>query len=129
MRKALEKRRSATDGMTTVTFRVGAEAGAPLVELLGEFNEWSPLPLRPLDDGGHEITLELESRHTYRCRYLLDGRWENDWQADAYVPNHYGGEDSVIDLVATQDDQVDALDGKSRRFRGNTPSRHRTTIA
>jgi len=32
-------------------------------------------------------------------RYLVDGeRWENDWAADAYVPNPFGGEDSVVEV-------------------------------
>ena len=36
---------------------------------------------------------------TYRFRYLLDGqRWENDWAADDYVDNTYGGQDSVVDI-------------------------------
>ena len=30
-------------------------------------------------------------------RYLLDGaRWENDWQADKYLRNEYGGDNSVV---------------------------------
>lgn len=101
---ALDKQPSATNGSTTVTLSIPAEAGAKRAELLGEFNHWTPAPMRQLEDGRHEITLELEAGHTYRFRYLLDGsRWENDWQADAYVPNDYGGDDSVIDLLSTQD--------------------------
>jgi hypothetical protein len=34
-----------------------------------------------------------------RFRYLLDGeRWENDWTADAYVPNSFGSDDSVVEV-------------------------------
>jgi hypothetical protein len=41
--------------------------------------------------------LWLEAGQQYRFRYLVDGeRWENDWAADAYLPNAYGGEDSVV---------------------------------
>ena len=41
--------------------------------------------------------VELEPGRTYRYRYLLDGcRWENDWAADAYVPNDFGAEDSLV---------------------------------
>ena len=36
----------------------------------------------------------------YRYRYLLDGtRWENAWDADDYVPNPYGGDDSVVVVI------------------------------
>jgi hypothetical protein len=32
---------------------------------------------------------------------LIDGqRWDNDWAADAYLPNSFGGDDSVVDLTA-----------------------------
>jgi hypothetical protein len=46
------------------------------------------------------LVIELPAGRTYQYRYLVDGdRWENDWQADAYAPNDYGGDDSVIDLT------------------------------
>jgi hypothetical protein len=51
-------------------------------------------------DGGFTVTLDLEAGRAYRFRYLLDGeRWENDWTADDYVPNEYGGDDSLVDLT------------------------------
>ena len=38
--------------------------------------------------------------HRKGYRYLVDGeRWENDWAADTYAPNDYGGDDSVVDLT------------------------------
>jgi hypothetical protein len=48
-------------------------------------------------------TVEIESRRSYRFGHLLDEqRCENDWQADAYVPNEYGGDHSVINPVAIE---------------------------
>jgi len=42
-------------------------------------------------------TVALEPGRSYRYRYLLDGqRWENDRQADRYVPNALGSIDSVV---------------------------------
>jgi len=36
-----------------------------------------------------------------RSASLLDGRrWDNDWAADGYVSNGFGGDDSVVDLTA-----------------------------
>ena len=61
-------------------------------------------PRTPWSREGDELVarLALAPGRTYRYRYLLDGdRWENDWNADAYVPNGFGGEDSVLDLTAT----------------------------
>ena len=51
------------------------------------------------DDGSFAVTLELEPGRCYSYRYWVnDDRWENDWSADAYVANEYGGENSMIDL-------------------------------
>jgi hypothetical protein len=46
---------------------------------------------------GFTATLTLRHNTAYQFRYLLDGvRWENDWKADKYLPNRYGGENSVV---------------------------------
>jgi hypothetical protein len=51
--------------------------------------------------GGFSVTVDLDAGRAYRFRYLLDGqRWDNDWAADAYVRNDFGGDDSVVDLTA-----------------------------
>jgi hypothetical protein len=80
------------------TFRLPASVGAEQVWLVGELNDWSRTahPMRR-DGEWFTLTLELEPHRTYRYRYLLDGdRWENDWQADQYVPNEFGTDDSVV---------------------------------
>jgi 1,4-alpha-glucan branching enzyme len=89
-------------GWVSVTFRVPAEAAADEVAVVGDFNEWNRHQhlLRPRGDGSHALTLRLTTGRRYRFRYLLDDdRWQNDWQADDYVPNEYGGDDSVLDLT------------------------------
>jgi hypothetical protein len=53
-------------------------------------------------EDGFVAEVSLPAGRVYRFRYLLDGeRWENDWAADAYVANEFGGDDSVIDLTVT----------------------------
>jgi 1,4-alpha-glucan branching enzyme len=84
-----------------VTFRMPPEVAAEEVCVAGEFNDWSQTA-HPMSRERDEfaITIPLEAGRTYRFRYVLDGeRWENDWAADAYVPNEFGGEDSVVDLT------------------------------
>ena len=74
-------------------------AKASTVAWCGEFNQWSAedLRLQRGSDGCWRATVALEPGHSYRYRYLLDGeRWENAWQADRYVPNSFGSDDSVI---------------------------------
>ncbi len=96
------KKTMAKSGKTCrVTFTVPAKVTAQEAYLCGEFNDWneSSHPLQPRRDGSFSTTLTLETGRDYRFRYLLDGeRWENDWEADAYVPNEFGSEDSVVRL-------------------------------
>jgi 1,4-alpha-glucan branching enzyme len=86
-----------------VTFVLPKDA-APAAEsvcILGEFNDWSQdaHPLKRLKGGDFTVTLELETGRAYRFRYIIDGwKYENDWYADRYEPNPYGGEDSVVDV-------------------------------
>lgn len=85
-----------------VTFVFPAAAGATSVCLVGEFNHWSPdeHPMDRQNDESFSITIELTTGRRYQYRYLVDGEeWENDWAADAYVPNEYGGNNSQIDLT------------------------------
>lgn len=86
-----------------VTFVLPKEAapGAESVCVLGEFNNWSPdaHPLKRLKSGDFTAAVELETGRSYRFRYVIDGwKYENDWYADRYEPNPYGGEDSVVDV-------------------------------
>jgi 1,4-alpha-glucan branching enzyme len=90
------------DGQASVdvTFRMPIECGGTTACVVGEFNEWSTTahPMQP-DADGFTATIPLDPGRTYRFRYLLDGEhWENDWAAHTYVPNEFGGDDSVVDL-------------------------------
>lgn len=95
----LIKNYSKSGRICRVTFKVPVEVEAGSVSLLGDFNDWDPEadPLTKRKDGTFSTTISLESGNSYRFRYLLDGeRWENDWEADMYVPNDFGSDDSVI---------------------------------
>jgi len=85
--------------LVQVTFALPGEVGADTVALCGEFDQWSAdgIPLDRGSDGAWRTTVALEPGRSYRFRYLLDGeRWENAWDADEYLPNGFGGTDSVI---------------------------------
>lgn len=84
-----------------VTFRLPKDAApdAHIVTIIGDFNNWSPdeTQMKRLKNGDFKLTLELPVSREYRFRYLIDGnRWENDWNADKYIPNRYGCDDSVV---------------------------------
>jgi 1,4-alpha-glucan branching enzyme len=96
------KKTMAKNGKTCrVTFNVPADVEAQEVSLCGEFNDWCETShlLKKRKGGSFSTTVTLDAGRDYRFRYLLDGdRWENDWAADAYLPNEYGSEDSVVSL-------------------------------
>ena len=92
-----------TKGKTRVTFTVDPRVGALTAAVCGEWNDWSAdADVMDRDaEGGFSLTVGLDAGRAYRFRYLLDGqRWDNDWAADAYVRNDFGGDDSVVDLTA-----------------------------
>ena len=94
------KKEYSQDGKTcSVTFMLPEQVHAQSVHLYGDFTEWekSPQTMTKQADGSFALTLSLTSGKDYRFRYLLDGqRWENDWAADAYVPNPFGTQDSLL---------------------------------
>lgn len=85
-----------------VTFRMPPLDGVVELYLCGDFNDWrtSCAPLAQEADGSWAATLVLEAGRSYRFRYCDNQRrWHNDWEADAYLPNDFGSEDSVVDLT------------------------------
>ena len=95
----LKKNYSRTGRICRVTFNLHPPESVSGVSLCGEFNGWDPArhPMARRRDGRFSITLSLEAGQDYRFRYLLDGEiWENDWEADGYVPNSFGSEDSLL---------------------------------
>jgi 1,4-alpha-glucan branching enzyme len=90
-------------GRASVTFTLDPGVGAQTAAVCGEWNGWSAsADVMDRDaEGGFSLTVALDAGRAYRFRYLLDDqRWENDWGADAYLPNSFGGDDSVVDLTA-----------------------------
>ncbi|APY01191.1 isoamylase early set domain-containing protein [Lacinutrix venerupis] len=83
-----------------VTFTVPAE-GANEVKVVGNFNEWNTeaTALKKLKNGTFKGTVNLEKDKSYEFRYLVDGQWKNEDQADAFAWNDYAAdENSVINL-------------------------------
>ena len=97
----LKKSYTKTGRVCRVTFRLPAEVNAESAALCGEFNNWDQTanPMKILKSGDFSVTVSLEAGRHYRFRYYLDEeRWENDWEADAYLPNIFGSEDSVVEV-------------------------------
>lgn len=96
------KKTFSKDGKTcNVTFIVSPEAaqGAKTINIAGDFNSWSSTAdaLKATSDGGFSIKLALEVNKEYQFRYLIDGcKWENDWEADKYIPAPYSNADNSV---------------------------------
>jgi 1,4-alpha-glucan branching enzyme len=98
---AVKKQYLKSSGACKVTFNLPKAAApeAKVVTLVGDFNNWNETEaqMKKLKNGDFKITLELSSEKEYKYRYLIDSsRWENDWQADSYVPNPFGCDDSLV---------------------------------
>jgi 1,4-alpha-glucan branching enzyme len=98
---SLRKQYLKTRPVCKVTFSLPKQI-ADLVNtahLVGDFNDWNvnATPMQRRKNGSFTATLTLRQSNEYQFRYLLDGvRWENDLKADAYVPNPYGSQNSVV---------------------------------
>ena len=97
----LTKNYSKTGGVCRVTFELPMEVNAKGVSLCGEFNDWKPKknPMEKRKDGRWSTTISLETGKGYRFKYLIDNKhWENDWDADEYLSNSFGTEDSLVQV-------------------------------
>lgn len=85
-----------------VTFRMPPLDNVVELYLCGDFNDWQVkgVPLSLESDGTWVATLVLEAGKSYRFRYYDNqGCWHNDYEADSYIVNDFGSDDSVLDLT------------------------------
>jgi 1,4-alpha-glucan branching enzyme len=87
-----------------VTFRLPKKAAgsAKAVHIVGEFNDWNiyATPMRGLKSGEFAVTLDLDIDREYQFRYLIDDQvWENDWDADKYLPTPFGDVENSVVIV------------------------------
>ena len=87
-----------------VTFIMPKEAveSAKTVHITGDFNNWEKKssPLKRLKNGTFKITIDLPLGQEYQYRYLVDNNiWQNDWDADKYVPSPYCDTENSVVIV------------------------------
>ena len=94
-----------------VTFRYTPDIEATSVHVCGDFNDWDTTahPMKKSRDGEYSLSLKLDAGQKYCFRYLIDGvRWENDPSADAYEPNPFAGDNSIVSLIRESDQATTA---------------------
>ena len=97
---AIKKQYLKSKPVCKVTFTVPAKE-AKKVAVVGTFNDWNSkvAQLRKLKNGTFKGTIDLEKDNNYQFRYLVDGTYINDEQADNYVWNDFAGtENAVLEL-------------------------------
>lgn len=97
---AIKKQYLKSKPVCKVTFTVPAEEAKKVV-VAGNWNEWNAKaePLKKLKNGTFKTTIDLESGNSYEFRYIVDGQWINEEQADAYAWSDYASaENSVLNL-------------------------------
>ena len=82
-----------------VTFRLTPENEVKEVQLVGDFNGWGAEKkqlLKKRKNGSYSLTLSLKSAADYQYRYLIDGVWATDEEADAVVWNTFGSQNAQV---------------------------------
>ena len=97
---AIKKQFLKSKPVCKVTFTVPAEE-AEKVAVVGNFNEWNAdaTPLKKLKSGSFKGTVDLEAGASYEFRYVIDGNYVNETEADEFAWNDFAGaENSVLVL-------------------------------
>jgi len=100
---SIEKKFVKTKPVCKVKFSLSGDQykSASSILLVGDFNNWQigETPFKKAKTGVWSVSLDLETGKEYQFRYLIDGtNWENDSEADNFVPSGLGSENSVIAL-------------------------------
>ncbi|SDI36843.1 isoamylase early set domain-containing protein [Winogradskyella thalassocola] len=94
---AIKKQYLKSKPVCKVTFSVPAEE-AKSVAVVGSFNEWNTeaTELKKQKNGIFKGTLDLAKDTSYEFRYIVDGAYINDDQADSYAFNEFAGEENCV---------------------------------
>jgi len=94
---AIKKQYLKSKPVCKVTFSVPAKE-AKNVAVVGSFNEWNTgaTELKKLKNGTFKGTVDLPSESSYEFRYVVDGAYINDEQADSYAWNDFAGDENGV---------------------------------
>lgn len=95
---AIKKQFLKTKPVCKVTFSIEAK-DANSASVVGDFNNWNPIEgaLVKLKNGTFKGLFEIPKDAKYEFKYVVDGVFVNDTQADDYIYNDFAGaENSVL---------------------------------
>ena len=97
LKMAIKKQYLKSKPVCKVTFSLEAKE-AEKVSVIGDFNKWNEkkTALKKLKNGTFKGTVDLEKDNSYEFRYLVDGDYINDEQADAYAWNDFAAAENCV---------------------------------
>jgi 1,4-alpha-glucan branching enzyme len=97
---AIKKQFIKTKPVCKVTFSIEAK-DAQTAAVIGDFNNWNPAEgeLSKLKNGTFKATFELPASNSYEFRYLVDGEYVNDAEADAFKWNDFASAENGVVAV------------------------------
>ncbi|TRO64133.1 isoamylase early set domain-containing protein [Christiangramia sabulilitoris] len=78
-----------------VTFTVPA-VEADKVEVAGDFNSWNLSELKKYKNGNFKAQFNVPVDQTYQFRYVIDGKWMNEEEADGYQWSDFAAADNSL---------------------------------
>lgn len=97
---SIKKQFIKTKPVCKVTFSVEAKE-ANTASVVGDFNNWNPAEgeLSKLKNGTFKGVFELPKNASYEFKYVVDGDFINDPEADAFKWNDFAGaENGVLEV-------------------------------
>lgn len=94
---AIKKQFVKTKPVCKVTFSVDAKE-AKSASVVGDFNSWNPEEgiLNKLKNGTFKGVFDLDKDASYEFKYVIDGAYINEAEADAYRYNAFAGADNSV---------------------------------
>ena len=100
----IRKQLSPVAGCIRVNFELPSCIWADRISVVGDFNQWDQFanPLKQDRDGVWRTVLDLQSGKRFAFRYLIDGNWQSDSNADGFISTQPGLESSIVDTSFTE---------------------------
>jgi 1,4-alpha-glucan branching enzyme len=97
---AIKKQFMKTKAICKVSFSVDAKE-ASVASVVGDFNNWNPEEgaLLKLKNGTFKGVFDLPKEASYEFKYLIDGVYVNETEADSYKWNEFAGAENGVLVV------------------------------
>jgi 1,4-alpha-glucan branching enzyme len=94
---SIKKQFTKTKPVCKVTFSVEAKE-ANAASVVGDFNNWNPAEgvLSKLKNGTFKGAFDLNKDASYQFKYVIDGVFVNEPEADSFVWNDFAGAENGV---------------------------------